>query len=146
MWPGIVMANSYLACQVGYPYWWWGRVLACGTKGREFESRQGHPCLGLQMAQSAGWVCGLCLRGQTDKMTVEDTVTVTSGRGQLWREDMWPGIVMANSYLACQVGYPYWWWGRVLACGTKGREFESRQGHPCLGLHVHMYDNTYVIA
>ena len=45
---------------------------------------------------------------------------------------MWPGIVMANSYLACQVGYPYWWEGRVLACGTKGREFESRQGHPCL--------------
>ena len=60
----------------------------CGTKGREFESRQGHPCLGLQLAQSAGWVCGLCLRGQMDKMTVVDTVTVTSGRGQLWRGDM----------------------------------------------------------
>ena len=45
---------------------------------------------------------------------------------------MWPGIVMANSYLACQVGYPYWRRGRVLVCGTKGREFESRQGHPCL--------------
>ena len=40
-----MIANSYLACQVGYPYWWQGRVLACGTKGREFESRQGHPCL-----------------------------------------------------------------------------------------------------
>ena len=25
-------------------------------------------------------------------MTVADTVTVTSGRGQLWRGDMWPGI------------------------------------------------------
>ena len=71
------------------------------------------------MALRTGWVCGLCLRGQTDKMTVEDTVTVASGRGQLWRGDMWPGIVMANSYLACQVGYPYWWHGRVLACGTK---------------------------
>ena len=89
------------------------------------------------MAQSAGWVCDLCLRGQTDKMTVADTVTVTSGRGQLWRGDMWPGIVIANSYLACQVGYPYWWRGRVLACGAKGREFESRQGHPCLRLHIY---------
>ena len=39
------MANSYLACQVGYPYWWRGSVFACDTKGREFESRQGHPCL-----------------------------------------------------------------------------------------------------
>ena len=43
---------------------------------------------GLHMALRIGWVCGLCLRGQTDKMTVADTVTVTSGRGQLWRGDM----------------------------------------------------------
>ena len=84
------------------------------------------------MALGTGWVCDICLRGQMDKMTVADTVTVTSGRGQLWRGDMWPGIVMANSYLACQVGYPYWWRGSLLACGTKGREFESR-----LGLHLH---------
>ena len=54
---------------------------------------------------------------------------------------MWPGIVMANSYLACQVGYPYWWRGRVLACGTIGREFESRQGHPCLKV-THRQENA----
>ena len=48
---------------------------------------RGTHALGLQMAHSAGWVCDLCLWGQTDKMTVTDTVTVTSGRGQLWRGD-----------------------------------------------------------
>ena len=57
---------------------------------------------------------------------------------------VWPGIVMANSYLACQVGYPYWWRGRVLACGTKGREFESRQGHHALGLHMLAINEVHV--
>ena len=41
--------------------------------------------------------------------------------------DVWPRIVMANSHLACQVGYPCWWRGRVISCGAKGHEFESRQ-------------------
>ena len=29
--------------------------------------------------------------------------------------------------------------GRVLVCGTRGREIESRQGHPCLSFYFILY-------
>ena len=63
-------------------------MLACGTKGRKFESPSGAPML--RVTNGAVGRMGLwpLSPGQTDKMTVEDTVTVTSGRGQLWRGDM----------------------------------------------------------
>ena len=42
----------------------------CGTKGREFESRQGHPCLGLQMALRTGlWIYGVVNSPQVGPFT-----------------------------------------------------------------------------
>ena len=79
---------------------WYQRLgdLACSSQGCVFELINTRTwrdrCYALGVCVCAWVTHGATNRmglwplspGQTDKMTVADTVTVTSGRGQLWRE------------------------------------------------------------